>query len=143
MYAYCSVPNGRFAWFVTIENDGPLPVTVIGGDPGRTGDRGDEHEQLLAGGPRDVQAAGTSGHSTPEPRPDGPAQRTGLAPTTFGPGNFVEVWARYQMGNMPLMSGARMSSRSMWIRYSVLGVARTAEVPLRDGVATQGDCTSP
>jgi hypothetical protein len=29
-WLYCAKPNGRFAWAVSLRNDGPLPVTLLG-----------------------------------------------------------------------------------------------------------------
>ncbi len=141
-YVYCSEPNGRIDWYVSLINNGPLPVTILGGDPGPGRVTSDTHvngfslvdlaiyRQAL---PADTAAFG-------QDRTD-PRTAPAMPPTTLEQGDQLEVWARFQTGSLQLQSDSTISLRSVWVRYSVLGVVRTAEVPLRDGVAVEGGCT--
>jgi hypothetical protein len=141
-FVYCSRANSRIDWFITLVNNGPLPVTILGGDPGP--DRGTSvtdgngfslvdlavYRQAL---PADTPAMS---HDRTDPRtaPSMPA-------TTVAQGDELEVWARFQTGSLELPSSTGAAKSSIWVRYSVLGVVRTAEVPLRDGIAVEGGCT--
>lgn len=139
LYVYCDRPSTTFAWLVTLRNDGPLPITILGAKPG----------------PLDVtKLPDTNAFSlvdatllrVPDPtdtprgtdRPADPRTAPALGPTPLPGHAELELWARYRTGNQPMVDGGRMISRSIWIRYSVLGITRTAEVPLRDGVAIEG-----
>ena len=142
MWEYCGVANARFAWFVSLRNDGPFPVTVLGGDPGPAKDRaGDAWAGLalieLAAGriptPRDTPLMT---HEISDPR-TAPL----LAPTTIAPDDELEVWARFDAGNAPV-EGLEWT-QSLWIRYAVLGIDRTAEVALRDGIGITDACATP
>lgn len=138
MFVYCYQPNGRFAWGTTLRNDGPLPVTILGGDPG----------PFMPG---DMSASNTFrlidfAIAPNQPGNEDPNKLSAMSPVTLASGDEVSIWARFEMGGMDAQSGATMSMRSLWVRYSVLGVQRTAEVALRDGVGaegTDGTCPGP
>lgn len=141
-YIYCSEPNGGIDWFVSLMNNGPLPVTILGGDPGPgrvTSDTNVNGFSLVdLASYRQALPADTAAfsHDRTDPR-TAPA----MPPATLEQGDQLEVWARFQTGSLQLQSDSTMSLRSVWVRYSVLGVVRTAEVPLRDGIAVEGGCT--
>ena len=141
-FVFCSKPSSRIDWNVALINNGPLPVTLLGGDPGPGRVTSDTsvngfslvdlaiYRQAL---PADTPAMS---HDRTDPR-TAPA----MSATTIASGDQLEVWARFQTGSLQLQRDSSMSVRSVWVRYSVLGVVRTAEVPLRDGIAVEGGCT--
>lgn len=134
MWVYCSEPNGRFAWGTSIRNDGPLPVTILGGAPGPLAgvDMSDSNSFRLV----DFALAPLEPPGTTDPQ-----QLPAMAPVTLANGGEVSIWARFQEGGVAIQAGGTASVRSLWIRYSVLGVDRTAEVALRDGVGVEGTQT--
>lgn len=143
-WLYCARPNGRFAWLVSLRNDGPLPVTLLGAGDDPSADLGgpDGYGFRLVGlgayrspTPTDTPL---SSHQASDPR-SVPA----LSPTAIAPGDEFEVWARFQIGGrVALDNGASMSMPELPIRYSVLGITRTARVPVSDavGITQAGDC---
>lgn len=141
-FVYCSKPSSRIDWNVALINNGPLPVTILGGDPGPgrvTSDTNVNGFSLVdLAIYRQALPADTPPYS--HDRTD-PRKAPAMSATTIASGDELEVWARFQTGSLQLQDGASMSLRSVWVRYSVLGVVRTAEVPLRDGVAVEGGCT--
>lgn len=135
MWVYCYKPGARFAWGTTIRNDGPLPITILGGD---------------AGPLRDVDISQSNGFrlvdfalapAQPPGRPD-PHLAAVMTPATLQPGDEVSIWARFEEGGLAVQAGGTEWMRSLWIRYSVLGVDRTAEVALRDGVGVEALASS-
>lgn len=136
-YVYCSIANGRFAAAFEIANFGQFPVTILGGDPGPV----PVTEHTNVNGFSLVDLAST--RSNPGDPASGPASSetaTVLPPTTLVSGNEVAVWARFQMGSLPVYGGGSISIDRIWVRYSTFGVTRTAEIPLRGQVAVTGDC---
>ncbi len=135
---YCSTANGRFAAAFFIINTGSFPVTILGADPGPAGPITDHTNTNgfalvdLAGyraAPQDNSSA-----------PTDPRNVSALAPTTLQPRDELDVWARFQMGSMPLQPSTSIQVQTIWIRYSTFGIQRTAELPLRDEIAVTGDC---
>jgi hypothetical protein len=135
MWVYCDQPNGRFAWGTTFRNDGPLPVTILGGDPGplRGVDMSDSNDFRLV----DFALAPNQPPGTADPR-----QLPSMTPVTLASGDELPIWARFELGGLAAQSGTGESMRSLSVRYSVLGVERTAEVALRDGVGVEGAQTA-
>jgi hypothetical protein len=131
---FCSTANGRFAVLVGLVNDGPFPITLIGGDPGPSGPITDHTNgngfalvdlapyRSADGNPQDARLAPT------------------LAPTTLGPGQALDVWARYRLGPQTLQSGAEMATDRIWLRFSTFGIERTAEVRLMVDIAVTANC---
>jgi hypothetical protein len=141
-FVYCSEPSSRIDWFMTLMNNGPLPVTILGGDPGpgRVTTDTNVNGFSLVDLARYRQALPADTPAYSHDRTD-PRTAPAMPPTTLASEDQLEVWARFQTGTLQLQSDSTMSVRSVWVRYSVLGVVRTAEVPLRDGVAVAGGCT--
>jgi hypothetical protein len=141
-FVYCSKPNSRIDWYITLVNNGPVVVTVLGGDPGPGRVPADAngngfslvdlaiYRQAL---PADTPAMS---HDRTDPR-TAPA----MPATTLAQGGELEVWARFQTGGLELPSSTGETMSTIWVRYSVLGVTRTAEVPLRDSIDVEGGCT--
>ena len=69
-----------------------------------------------------------------------PLTAPAMQATALAQGDELDVWARFQTGDLQLQDGTSASVRSVWVRYSVLGVVRTDEVPLRDGIRVEGGC---
>jgi hypothetical protein len=132
LYVYCSQASGTFAWHTTLRNSGVWPVTVLGGAPGPGAVT--EHTGLNSFSLVDLALY----RDSVSDQPTAPGTAASLAPTMLNPGDEVDVWARYRTGSIVLGANARASERWIFIRYAVLGVERTAEVPLRDGVAVEG-----
>jgi hypothetical protein len=139
MWLYCGRPNGRFAWYITLRNTGPLPVTVLGGDSGPIPipvmEQGNSFWLVdLAAGrlstPTDTPIE-MHGFTNPRTAPV-------LSPTVIAPGRELEVWARYAIGGLVVdNAGGRSYQRSLRVRYSILGIERIVDVPLHDGVAIE------
>lgn len=132
LWLYCYQPDSAFAWYVTVANSGPLPVTVRGAGTGPV-----PVVQLHDGNTFALVDLASYRAHTYEP-PSDPATAPALAPVVLAPGAQIELWARYRTGGHDLQTGARASTRSIPIRYSVMGIERTADVPLRDGVGVEG-----
>jgi hypothetical protein len=141
-FVYCSESSSRIDWFITLMNNGPLPVTVLGGDPGpgRVTPVTDANDFSLVDLAIYRQALPADTPPASHDRTD-PRTAPAMPATTIASGDQLEVWARFQTGSLQLPSSTSMSVRSVWVRYSVLGVVRTAEVPLRDGIRVEGGCT--
>lgn len=141
MYVYCSVPNARFAVLLSIRNDGPLPVTILGSTPS------DLTANEAAGGNQfwltDLASARVA---TPTDTPalsheaTDPRTTATMAPTVIAPGDELELWARFRTGGIAMPRGSASWGRSLGVRYSVLGIERTVEVSLRDGFRVEGGC---
>jgi hypothetical protein len=126
VWDYCFRPDATFAWHVSLRNNGPLPITLLGGAQSLTSNSSQEAFIL-----RDLatyRLSQTGG-------PSDPANASVLPPTTLAPGGELEVWARYTTGSM--LPNATVES-TIWVRFSTLGIERTAEVPLRDGIGIDG-----
>ena len=139
MWVYCYTPNGRFAWGTTLRNAGPLPVTILGGDPGPLG--GVDLSRTNSFRLVDFALAPTQPPGTADP-----GHLPTLTPVTLQSGDEVSIWARFEDGGLATQSGATSFVRSLWVRYSVLGVERAAEVSLRNGVgveSTGASCPAP
>jgi hypothetical protein len=132
---FCSTPNGHFPLMLVLINNGPVPVTLIGGDPGQGGQVNDHtnvtgfsltglapFRQSVGGDPLDPWSAPT------------------LPPTKIEPGQTLEVWARFQLGPQKLQPGVELYSDRIWLRFSTFGIERTAGVPLLFEIAVTGDC---
>ena len=139
MFVYCSAPDTTFAWFISLRNNGPLPLTVLAGEHGPywipQWAEGNGFWLVDLAGFRDPAPATTpiQSHGWTDP-----VTAPTLTPTTLNPGDEVEVWARFRTGRLSRGAGTFQWIRSIWVRYSVLGIERTAEVPLRDGVGLGG-----
>jgi hypothetical protein len=130
MWVYCYQPRGHFAWGTAIRNNGPLPVTILGGDPGPL--RG-----VDMSGSNSFRLVDFALAPNQPPGTTNPQQLPSMAPVALASGDEVSIWARFEDGGLAAQSGATASMRWLWIRYSALGVERTAEVALRDGVGVE------
>lgn len=134
-WVYCGKPNGRFASYVTLRNDGPLPLTVLGaGEPARPADANGFRLTDLAAYrlpmPADTPVLSHQAYD--------PWAAPVLAPTTLEPGAELEAWARFAIGDLAhVEAGAGVFHEGIGIRYSVLGIARSAEVTMRDDVGIE------
>jgi hypothetical protein len=64
-------------------------------------------------------------------------------PITIKPMDELDVWVWYRMGSGAEESGGRQAFRSVRVRFSILGLDRVADIPMRDGVGVQGTpCTT-
>jgi hypothetical protein len=126
VWDYCFRPDATFAWHVSLRNNGPLPITLLGGGQSLTSDS--TREAFILRDLATYRLVQTGG-------PSDPASAPVLPPTTLAPGGEVEVWARYTAGSMLPNPTVESTIR---VRFSTLGIERTAEVPLRDGVGIDG-----
>jgi hypothetical protein len=139
---FCSKPSSRIDWNVALINNGPLPVTILGGDPGPGRVTSDTNVNGFSLVDLAIYRQALPADTPPfsHYRTD-PLTAPAMSATTIASGDQLEVWARFETGSLQLQDGASMLVRTIWVRYSVLGVVRTAEVPLRDGIAVEGGCT--
>jgi hypothetical protein len=129
-YVYCSVPNHRFAVSMTLTNTGLLPVSILGADPGPGAPTTTDGDSFFL--------VDLASHRQPL---DDPLTAPALPPTSIDHGQSLDVWARYQTMDKALPDGSAALRSTAWVRYSVLGIVRTAEVQLFDSVEIQGgDC---
>ncbi len=130
LFTYCFKPGAAYAWLISLANPGPLPVTILGS--GQAGPAGFfiPVDFALVDGPSgspltDAQAAPV------------------LPPTILDPGAEINLWARYRMGDGPIGAGGITWTQNVAVRYSVLGLERTATVVFRDGLGIVGPpCTN-
>jgi hypothetical protein len=141
LYVYCGKPAGDFAWMVSLRNDGPVTITLLGlGDgPLALADQVLEdgfgiHDlaPYRAAEPTDTPL---TSHDARDPR-----KAPALRPVEIAPGDEFEVWVRWSTGSTLLAEGSLLTSRSIPVRYRILGVERSAQVPLRDGVGVEAPC---
>lgn len=139
LYLYCGKPPGDFAWMVSLRNNGPLPITVLGLGDGRLAladqrDKGEFGIHDLAPY-RAAEPTGTplTSHDLRDPR-----KAPTLGPVDLASNDEFEVWVRYATGG-PSPEGT-LVTRSIPVRYRILGIERSAEVPLRDGVGVTTPC---
>jgi len=135
LFLYCRQPGARFAWYVTLLNDGPLPVTILSGAPGAFAASPDSGNFWLA----DLARY----RANPSDERVDPRTAATLPPTVLDPGAQLEVWARYEIGGRPQPAAGDLWTRSIAIRYSVLGVERTADVPFRNAVGIRSSPCTP
>ncbi|MFN8622199.1 MAG: hypothetical protein U0869_15820 [Chloroflexota bacterium] len=126
-------PGEHFAVLVSLRNDAPVPITLLGTGPGlRSGMGGFALDDLAPGrspGPND-------------PETD-PWTQPALSPTTLEPGAQVTVWARFKISkyckgqvpwepvpDWPEGGSSGMSTESIPVSYQVLGITRSMFVPL-------------
>ncbi len=129
-WVYCAIPNGHFAWYVSLRNDGPLPVTILGAD--------EPVSPADANGFRLVDLAANDINADLATAP-------ALAPTMIGPGEEIAVWARFEIGDLSGVTedGAGIFHDQIGLRYSILGISRSVDVMLRDEVGIErGECAS-
>jgi hypothetical protein len=126
VWDYCFRPDATFAWHISLRNNGPLPTTLLGGAQNPKSSSSQEAFALRDLATYRVSQAGG---------PSDPANASVLPPTTLAPGGEVEVWARDTTGSMLPSPTAEWT---IWVRFSTLGIERTAEVPLRDGIGIEG-----
>jgi hypothetical protein len=134
-YEYCGQADGRFALELTIKNNGWLPVTIDGADPGPGGPVNSPTNNTFALVDFAAVAPGSGDLDGPDP-----LKASALGPVSLGSGESIEVWARYQIASHPLGGNRLDWTSTIWIRYSVLGVSRTAQTPLGGAVAILGNC---
>jgi len=131
---YRWVPGGRFDVYLGLQNDGPLPITVLG--TGQSPDDASPYGFRV----EDLAQARTSqdgGDKTD------PITQPSLAPTTLAPGDRVEIWARYVIGTgcndqvpwspvpgWPEGDIDSTSTQEVPINFEVLGIPRTMRVGL-------------
>jgi hypothetical protein len=140
LYVYCAKPKGDFAWLISLRNTGPLPITLLrlGSGPLVLAEQGIEdgfgiHDLALARSAEPADAPLAS-HGFVDPR-----EAPTLGPITLASNDEVEVWVRYATGSRLAAEGT-VATRSIPVRYRVLVVERSAEVPLRDGVGITQPC---
>lgn len=139
LWTWCFTPGANFAWFASLRNTGPLPVTIFGAGLPAHPDGFDQVDfaQARVATPADTP---TYTHAMISNAATAPV----LQPTTLAPGDELEVWARFKMGDGPEGQGVTVWKQSLSVHYSVLGFERTADVPFRDGVGIDGaPCPSP
>jgi len=129
-YLYCSVPNGRFAAHIGIQNTGPLPVTILAGVPG-------PGEVTAVTNVNSLSLVDLATYDPVVSNADPQAAPT-MPPTTLGQGAILDVWARFQIGSMALQPGAQIGLAGLFIRYTVLGLERTTLVPLDETIGIEG-----
>lgn len=141
LYLYCATPPGDFAWMTSLRNDGPLPLTIEGLGDGPLAPTGPDAG--VGFGIRDlaVYRAAAPADLPPEAR-DARDPRTAptIGPTPLDQGDEIEVWVRFSTGTAPHSAGSAEWTRSIPIRYTIAGITRSAEVPLRDGVGITNPC---
>jgi hypothetical protein len=132
--SYCAAPGGRFATLIWLRNDGPLPVTVQGADPGPGGPVSDTHDTngFSLG---DLAVANVAGDNDPRTADVLPA-------TALGPGQTITAWARFLEGpRVDLTPSLTRYTSQIWVRIGILGVTKVVSVSLGSpGVAMAGDC---
>jgi hypothetical protein len=121
---------------MVLANTGPLPVTILGGDqepspPTTT----DGNGFFLVDFASYRQPSPTDQGGWP---PTDPSTAPVLPAVTIAQGQTLDVWARYGTMDKAMPAGSAALQSSVWVRYSVLGVVRTAEMPLFDGVQVEG-----
>jgi hypothetical protein len=138
LWTWCYTPGRTFAWYISLRNNGPLPVTILG-----SGQGGPpavfylvDFAQLRQGLPDNTP---TLTHEIITNSATAPV----LPATTLAADDEIEVWARFKIGDVPLDSGATEWTQTLSVRYSVLGIERTVDVPLRDGVGVDGSPCPP
>lgn len=132
LWTWCFTPGRTFAWHVSLRNEGPLPVTILGSGSGSPSvfvqtDFAVAREVLPDTTPTDT-------HEIIENSATAPV----LPPTTLAPNDELELWARFRMGDEPEGSDTTAWKQSLSVRYSVLGLERMVDVPFRDGVGIDG-----
>jgi len=141
LYVYCGKPPGDFAWMVSLLNDAPVAITLLGlGDgPLALADQGVEEGYGIhdlapyrAAEPADTPL---TSHDAVDP-----AKAPTLGPVELASGDEFEVWVRFATGPGPWAEGSRVITRSIPVRYRILGIERSAGVPLRDGVGVTTPC---
>jgi len=142
MYVYCPGPGGRFAWDTSLRNTGPLPVTILGSDPGPIpvdviSKTNSSWQDGLAAG-RKATPANTLLATHDLVDAAHAALLTPSKPITIQPRDEVDLWVWYRTGTSAIPSGGREIIRSLRVRFSVLGFERVAEIPMHDGVGIEG-----
>jgi hypothetical protein len=137
---YCSVPSSRFATFMTLTDTGQLPVTILGGDPGPDAPATmDGDGFFLVDFASYRQPLPTDRANWP---PTDPLTAPVLPAVTIAQNQTIDVWARYRTLGSAMPSGSSGRRTTVWVRYSVLGVVRTAEMPLYQDVQVEGGCAA-
>jgi len=136
-YVYCYAPDSTLTWYVSLRNNGPVPVTLMGVVPAApdmfVGGNATGLVEIAAA--RQALPIGTPiiSHDYTDPRTE-----PSLAPTIVQPDDEIDLWARYRTGSADLPEGSGMTIRSLDVRYSVFGIERSRRVDLRDGIQIDG-----
>jgi hypothetical protein len=140
LWVYCPTPPGDFAWMVSVRNDGPLPITLLGLGDGPValgnGEDGPGIRDLAAYRVAEPLDTPLTSHGTRDPR-----KAPTLAPIDIAAGAEFEVWVRWWTGAVPWADGTGRVTRSIPLRYRILGIERSADVTMRDGVGFVAPCT--
>lgn len=131
---YCAGPGGRFATLIWLRNDGPLPVTLEGADPGPGGPVSDTHD-TNGFSLSDLAVANAAGDNDPRTADVLPA-------TELRPGQMITAWARFLEGpRVGLTPSLTRYTSEIWVRIGILGVTKVVSVTLGSpGVAMTGAC---
>lgn len=137
---YCASPGGRFAAPVFLRNDGPLPITLKGGDPGPGGPVSDT---VMSNGFSLADLAIDDGGAIGGANATDPLAARVLPPTHLEPGQTITTWARFREGPQAdlITDQGYFYVDQIWVRISVIGIERVVPVSLSIGVAITGGCS--
>lgn len=132
-YTFLEQPGATFAVMVSLRNDGPLPVTILGtGDPKNQRLRNGFWREDLVLIPPDASIDDLKALV------DAPA----LTALELQPGTEANLWARYRVsskcddGIVPRAAGSTISTDHLQLEWQMLGVTRHSSMPMRIRVGT-------
>ena len=131
---YCAAPGRKFATLIWLRNDGPLPITLQGADPGPGGPVSDTHD-TNGFSLSDLAAASAAGDNDP-------LSADVLPATALGPGQMITAWALFIEGpHVDLTPSVTRFTSQIWVRIGILGVTKVVPVTLGSpSVAMTGAC---